>query len=35
MSVDTNNTELQKGADLAAVAEQRDDERQQAEAAAA
>ena len=32
MSVDTNNTELKKGADLATIAEQRDDQRQQAEA---
>ena len=35
MSVDTNNTELKKGADLATIAEQRDDQRQQAEAEAA
>ena len=34
MSVDTNNTELKKGADLATIAEQRDDQRQQAEAEA-
>ena len=35
MSVDTNNTELKKGADLATIADQRDDQRQQAEAEAA
>ena len=34
MSVDTNNTELKKGADLATIADQRDDQRQQAEAEA-